>query len=371
MGSEPKHAPAEPAPAQRPNSIRVTNGRLMKALKRWNDNEDLRYRRVLVGSLLLGIILAMFGRACPDFVSQTPILSMLLCSEWVGKIPDALVELIHKIGDAFIIAPLLAFLVDAFVKQKLVKEFSLDVSAYIAGRYLPNTLKDHLRDYLEMALVRTKWEITYTIEKWQKDKEGRLVDGYIRLETVSKVEMQNYSHKTLDYDFSFIVEESLYSDIGDAQITYVDWPHASDDARANLEKLVPENSYLRFPGEEENPILVALDPYDKDNPKTHKFQAESVECFRDSGYSSFFATYPVLSAALTVVYDATAFKLSTERTYDDTKLERDDSVSGQTTWQIIGPILPGQGFIARWDAIKTAPPPPAIAEPQAAALPAK
>src|SRR5438105_15889230 len=116
MGSEPKHVPPEPVSAQRPNAIRVTNGRLMKALKRWKNNEDLRYRGVLLGSLLLGIILAMFGRSCPDFVSQTPILSMLLCSEWVGKIPDAPVELIHKIGDAFIIAPLLAFLVDAFVQ---------------------------------------------------------------------------------------------------------------------------------------------------------------------------------------------------------------------------------------------------------------
>lgn len=358
MDSELKHTPAERASAQKATAIQVRSGQLKKALKRWKDNEELRYRCVLSGSILLGIILAMFGRSCPDFVGQTPILSTLLCSEWIGKIPDAPVELLHKIGDAFIIAPLLAFLVDAFVKQKLVKEFSLDVSAYIAGRYLPNTLKDHLRDYLEMALVRTNWEITYTIEKWI-DKNNQPVEGFIKLITDSAIEMQNYSHKTLDYDFSFIVEESLYSEIGNAEITYVDWPHARDDSRANLGKLVPENSYLRFPagGKE---ILVPLKPYEKEDQTPHKFRAKSIECFRDSGYSSFFATYPVMSATLTVVYDRTAFKLSIERTYDDTKLERDDSVAGQTTWEITGPILPGQGFIARWDAIKTAPPPPAI-----------
>lgn len=342
----------------------------MKALERWENNEELQYRSVLLGSLLLGIILAMFGHACPDFVSRTPILPTLLCSEWVGRIPDAPVELIHKIGDAFIIAPLLAFLVDAFVKQKLVREFSLDVSAYMAGRYLPNKLKDHLRDYLEMALVRTKWEITYTIERWATDKKGQPVAGFIRLTTDSAIEMQNYSHKTLDYDFSFIVEESLHSDIGDAEITLVKWPNSPADACANLKKLAPENSYFRFPPNGEK-ILVPLKPYEKEvQTPPHKFRAKSIECFRDSGYSSFYATYPVMAATLTVVYDLSAFKLSIERTYDDTKLERDDSVAGQTTWQIIGPILPGQGFIARWDAIKTASPEPATAAQQTSASPA-
>ena len=116
---------------------------------------ERRYRLLLFAAFLVGIGLASVRVECP--------------TSWLrfGFVCGFLTEIPRKIGDALIIAPLLALLVDEAAKTKLLREFSLDVSSHIMGRMLPVKLRDHLTGYLQMFLVRTRWDITYYIEKWE------------------------------------------------------------------------------------------------------------------------------------------------------------------------------------------------------------
>src|ERR1700741_1252605 len=157
---------------------------------------ERRYRLLLLGAFLVGIGLASFKVECPPDLLR------------FGFICRFLSEILPKIGEALIIAPVLALLVDEAAKTKILREFSLDVSSHIIGRMLPFELRDHLTGYLQMFLVRTRWDITYFIEKWEDQP------GYIRLRTISEYDMKNYSNDPTDYDFKYSVEESQYPHIG-------------------------------------------------------------------------------------------------------------------------------------------------------------
>src|SRR5258707_5944903 len=150
---------------------------------------EMRYRLLLLGAFLLGLYLAVFNWHCPDAYARFTFPCSLL-----PEVP-------RKVGDALIIAPLLALIVDEAAKRKLIREFSLDISGHIIGRMLPVELRNHLHGYLQMFLVRTRWDITYTIEKW----DGQ--PGYIKLSTISEYDMENHCGDPKDYEFVYRVEQ--------------------------------------------------------------------------------------------------------------------------------------------------------------------
>src|SRR5215469_4709671 len=53
-------------------------------------------------------------------------------------LPDTLL----RVGDALIIAVVLAFLVDLNAKKELLREFLLETSAHIIGRQLPEQIRE-------------------------------------------------------------------------------------------------------------------------------------------------------------------------------------------------------------------------------------
>jgi hypothetical protein len=279
--------------------------------------KERHYRLLLLGAFVVGIILASV---------------------------DVIPEIFHKIGEALIIAPVLALLVDEAAKTKLLREFSLDISSHIMGRLLPGQLREYLTGYLQMFLVRTRWEITYDIEKW----EGQ--PGYIRLKTFMEYDMKNYSDHPTDYDFKYSVEESLYPHVGCTQITYVRLgDEATYEGEALAKVVQAENDYQTFSSKRQ------LQPHSLPSKPTYTFSSRSEECFRDSGFSPFFAIYPVMNAVLSVWYPHESLRVSLELTYDNVKTatQRVPISSGDRKgikWTIKGPMLPGQGFIVRWDA---------------------
>jgi hypothetical protein len=278
------------------------------------------YRLLLLGVFVLGVALAV-----------------------IHGVP----EILKKIGEAMIIAPVLAVLVDNAAKTKLLREFSLDVSLLVLGRLLPDRLREHLDRYMKMLLVRTRWEIVYEIEKWPDQ------DGFIKLTTISEYDMKNFSETPTNYDFKYAVEESQYDKIGATQITLVRLlpdTFEGDELAKNVKR---DNNYQTFTK------TMELEPHRRPSKPTYTFRAESVECFRDSAFSPFFTFYPVMNAVLRVWHPET-LKISLELTYDDvdTGAKSDPLVQGNrkgTMWTIFGPILPGQGFVVRWDAITQTP----------------
>jgi len=258
----------------------------------------------------------------------------------------AIPEIFRKIGEALIIAPVLALLVDEAAKTKLLREFSLEVSTHIIGRLLPVPLREHLTRYLQMFLVRTRWDITYDIEKW----DGQ--PGYIRLKTISEYDMENHSEDPTDYDFKYSVEESLYPHVGCTQITFVRLGEETYEGAALAKVIKIENNYQTFLSKKQ------LQPHSRPSKPTYSFTARSEECFRDSAFSPFFANYPVMNTVLSVWYPDEALRVSLELTFDDVKTATQSVPisSGDRKgikWIIKRPMLPGQGFVVRWDALNS------------------
>jgi hypothetical protein len=276
---------------------------------------------------------------------------LLLLGVFVAGVALAVIhsvpEILKKIGEAMIIAPVLAVLVDNAAKTKLLREFSLDVSLLVLGRLLPDRLREHLDRYMKMLLVRTRWEITYEIEKWPDQ------DGFVKLTTISEYDMKNFSERATDYDFRYSVEESQYDKIGGTQITLVRLLPDTFEGEELAKNIKTGNNYKTFTK------TMELLPHRGQGKPTYTFRAESVECFRESAFSPFFTFYPVMNAVLRVWYPET-IKVSLELTYDDLEIgaKSEPIVQGQrkgTMWTIFGPILPGQGFVVRWDAIAQLP----------------
>jgi len=195
--------------------------------------------------------------------------------------------------------------------------------------------------------VRTRWEITYQIDKWADH------DGFVKLTTISEYDMENFSERPADYDFRYSVEESQYDKIGATQITIVRLLEDTFEGEELGKFIEIDNNYRTFSSKKQ------LLPHRGPGKPTYRFQAESVECFRDSAFSPFFTFYPVMNAVLRVWYPET-LKVSLELTYDDveTGAKNEPIVEGNRKgmmWTIFGPILPGQGFIVRWDAVAAAP----------------
>lgn len=94
-----------------------------------------------------------------------------------------------------------------------------------------------------------------------------------------------------------------------------------------------------------------LDPYDGPGNPTYEFRAESIQSFKDSVVSPFWALYPVLEATFTVYYPE-GFDVRFEPTFDDAGEpqpvgDKADKQLRGLQWKIKNPILPGQGFFVR------------------------
>ena len=116
---------------------------------------------------------------------------LLLAPPWkdlLKSLPwsESIDGLLRGVGEAAIVALVLELLVDTPLKHRLVEEVIHQVAPRILAHLLPETVFRYIEEQLlGAALVRTSWNITYTIVP----VEGR--DDYVILETVSKYEMAN------------------------------------------------------------------------------------------------------------------------------------------------------------------------------------
>jgi len=284
-----------------------------------------------VGSFAIGIFLAL-----------TPWPNWWL--SFSGRaIPNPLQEVLQKLGDALIIAPLIALLVDTLLKEKLLTEFARDVSAHIIGYHLPVELREHIRHYLEIVFIRRRWEIIYNIRKWPGQP------GYLELEVFSQYEMENRSDTQETYPFSYEVEESWFP-IGTTRMTAV----KLGDGRLFDEKGLGN----RVSHERGNIVIrenVEIEPHDPESIRTYDFRTESIQCYEEgSSYASFIARYAVMGATVTVYYPKDELRLALDPTFhnvraahpekDAPNIKKEDLGKNGTRWTIYDPILPGQGF---------------------------
>ena len=254
----------------------------------------------------------------------------------------AFLELVERLGDALAIAAIVGGVIEQVIFKKELLDRARDFFIRYFGRLLPEELQRRLRDYLEISLIRSTWDITYDIEHW----DGK--QGYLRLTTEMKYRMENRSEAPQTYQFRYEVEDSLCPDIAQTSITWIRMlSDAWDENELKKARLVrSERGYQVF-----RETDVEIPPYKTFGKGIYEFEARSVECFKKSLISPFWALQPVIRSTFRVLYPADVevfFDVTFGEVEQMTRREdREQSGRKESLWTILKPILPGQGFEVR------------------------
>jgi hypothetical protein len=253
----------------------------------------------------------------------------------------ALFDLLERLGDALVIAAIVGGVIEKTILKKDLLEQARNFFISYFGRLLPKELQRRLRSYLEISLVRTSWDITYTIQHW----EG--CPGYLRLETEMDYVMENRSEETQPYEFIYEVEDSLCPEISQTAITSVRVNNDNYDATQLQQLMTAAHGYQIF----KPSAPVNMKPSTGSKHSTYSFHAESVECFKGTIVSPFWALYPVMKTRFTIWYPEDLQVLFDVTLGDVDKVTKKEAVAEGdkkgTRWIINEPILPGQGFHLR------------------------
>ena len=290
----------------------------MQALKLW---------QVLAFAFVVGIILVVIP---PIYKDYHPQLSLAL---------KALFDFIERLGDAVLIAVVIGGVVERIIGKKEFRDHLLESSVDIFGRMLPKELREGIKSYLEISIIRTRWDIVYEIEEWPGQA------GYLKLDTKLEYDMQNRSEESADYPFKYEVEDSLCPDIAETAITYIRLHEERYDQDKQLAKLVKSEDGYKVVHQS----FSKLKPYSDYGRRTYTFEAKSTECFKDYFVSPFWASYPTVKTEFTIYFDKTKFEVFFEVTEGQTPKPQTVSNNNKTgeRWTITKPILPGQGFVVR------------------------
>lgn len=101
-------------------------------------------------------------------------------------------EVLSRLGEAFIVASLLAALVDPFLKRRLLKEASKNIFEHMLGFDLPQEMKEHLRSLVfTTVLYRRDVKMRFSIRP--RD------DHFVFIDAVVESEIINPSHNVAEY----------------------------------------------------------------------------------------------------------------------------------------------------------------------------
>lgn len=259
------------------------------------------------------------------------------------ELPDAykvFLGFVERLGDALLIAVVLGASVERIFHRQEFREAALE---FFLGGLRLTKLRDCIKRYLEISLIRTKWNIVYEIDTWANK------EGYIELKTQLDYDMQNHSETVTAYPFKYEVEDSLCPDVAETSITYIRLDKKVYETPEQLLALVKSDKGYRVVHES----VEGLQPYNPSERPTYRFEAKSTECFRGHFVSPFSASYPTIETVFTIWYDKSKFDVSFELTFGEVGPDAiedgglfDKGKQG-TRWTITKPILPGQGFLVR------------------------
>jgi hypothetical protein len=153
----------------------------------------VKLRHIIVSLFVIGLGLVLASALIHPDEAGAP----LLASLW---------DFLEKLGDALVIAAILGSVVERATREDHFRHFAQYLSVEVFGSSLPARLREHIRGYFRMDLVRTTWEVDYTIQPWP-DKPG-----YLQLHVASRYYMQNRSNTAKEYPFKYRVEDSVWAE---------------------------------------------------------------------------------------------------------------------------------------------------------------
>ena len=256
-----------------------------------------------------------------------PLAYVAVYGEPEGHLLRGVLSLVEKLGDALLIAAILA----VFVERALAHEDFNHLIVQVFGRRLPPKLVDHIQTYFQWDFVRTNWNIVYTIER-KADSED------FTLRATSSYEMENVSDGPQVYSYRYSVE------VGPNGLapTRIERVVIDDKEQRDIErKITTDKGYVKFAD------TLTLQPKRK-----YKFASESVQAFRNEKTSPYWALHPVVGATFTIFYPGD-LGVDFDATFEDESTDPKDVDDKKNVglvgkrWTIETPILPGHGFLVR------------------------
>ena len=159
----------------------------------------LRFYEILVFLFIVGLMLMAL-----DVGSWT-------ISEYLKSLPIMVV----KVGEALIIAVILAGTVDAFIKRRLGDEIAKDISPFIAAAALPAELQGELRELSVCNVYRSSLTLHYKIVPEEQH------DDLVRISTAIRYQAINVSRDPAKHIHSVTVQKQQRVNVNIKQITYV------------------------------------------------------------------------------------------------------------------------------------------------------
>jgi hypothetical protein len=107
-----------------------------------------------------------------------------------ARVPYLRFSFAESLGHAFIVAAILSLTVDYYLKNRVLREVSADVSKYLIGYQLPLEIQDRIK-----ALMRTQWtRRNCHVHCRVSDIPGRA--SYVKLDVTIADEMENITDQT-------------------------------------------------------------------------------------------------------------------------------------------------------------------------------
>jgi hypothetical protein len=125
----------------------------------------------------------------------------------------------HSFAEAVSIASILGVTVDFYLKRRILREASLDISKFLLGYTLPQEIQDQIKNLMQTSLLRRDFEVRYEISRKREDRCYLKVEGSFLVENFTN-EPQPYI-QTLAFEAEEspqIVELRLDSD--DERVAY-------------------------------------------------------------------------------------------------------------------------------------------------------
>lgn len=290
-----------------------------------------RYRIALLACFLLGLVLrSVVG---PKLGALIP-----------GELGAMILDMAGKAGDALMLAPILAILVEITAAKELLSTFAENVSHHIIGRFLPRPLREHIFKYLTIDFVRRRWEVSYVID------DSQCAPGFIQLISWSSSEIENVSSTSETFNCETEAETRntcLRSSPIVRQVKVVEGEQVRMEYRFEERGepdehlgLTPDSDFLKF----KEGISVAPGAIIRQ-------EVETVECFPHRYEAWWVSLWPTLELAVRVLYPKDRFEADLYLSFADHKRAIKTETENGAQWNIKVPMLLGQGFSIAWHRI--------------------
>jgi len=122
------------------------------------------------------------------------------------QIPGWLFELVNKLGDALVIAAVIAFAVDTYVKRALVSEVARDAVRFAVGYALPDDVLHHVQHILRLPCVRHDLDFRYEFR--EVPAPAGHSEGYFEVTCTTSYAIENLTAHRISFPVRTSIQNS-------------------------------------------------------------------------------------------------------------------------------------------------------------------